>query len=287
MWCERANPPRLPADAHEREAPVLERDENVACSHLGDRVERHEEVVVVLELLAHELLGLALIGRDEKRAGLDREAERLALRVEDHADVAPREIANRVGVERRRDLARQRSREDDEVGAAREVVELLDERLELDRADLGAPLVDLRVSARRRIDDRRRRPRLGRDPDEVVEDRLGGELLDDPRPGAAAREPGGDHRHVEDLQRASDVDALAAREREHLARAVAEADLEHRHRQRPVERGIRRHRDDHVIIPQRFEAVWVAYHVAFAKKPASATDSAATRLDDATSVLPS
>ena len=172
-------------------------------------------------------------------------------RVEDDADVAAREVANRVRVERRRDLARQRARQHDEVGAAREVVELLDERLELDRADLGAPLVDLGVGARRRIDDRGRRPRLGGDPDEVVEDRLGGELLDDPRPGPAAGEPGRDHGHVEDLQRAGDVDALAAREREHLARAVAEADLEHRHGQRPVERRVRRHGDDHVTIPQR------------------------------------
>ena len=134
MRCERADPPRLPAEAQEREAPVLERDEDVARAHLGDRVERHEEVVVVLELLPDELLGLALVRRDEERAGLDAEAQRLALAVEHDADVAPREVADRVGVERRRHLARKRAREDDEVGAAREVVELLDERLELDRA---------------------------------------------------------------------------------------------------------------------------------------------------------
>ena len=117
--------------------------------------------------------------------------------------------------------------------------------------DLGPPLVDLRVRARRRIDDGRRRPRLGGDADEVVEDRLRGELLDDPRAGAPAREPGRDDRHLEDLQRAGDVDALAAREREHLARAMAEADLEHRDGERPVERRVRRDRDDHVTIPQR------------------------------------
>ena len=58
--------------------------------------------------------------------------------------------------------------------------------------------------------------------------------------------------HLEDLQRARDVDALAAREREHLARAMAEADLEHGHGQRAVERRVRRHGDDHVTIPQRF-----------------------------------
>ena len=112
-------------------------------------------------------------GRDEERAGLDPEAKRLPLRVEDDADVAAREIANRVGVERRRDLARKRAGQDDEVRAAREVVELLDERLELAGGDLGAPLVDLRVCARGGIHDGSRRPRLGGDPHEVVEDRLG------------------------------------------------------------------------------------------------------------------
>ena len=137
------------------------------------------------------------------------------------------------------------------------------------------------------IDDRRRRARLGCDADEVVEDRLGGQLLDDPRARTAAGEAGRDHGHVEELQRAGDVDALAAREREHLARAVAVADLEDGHRERPVERRVRRHGDDHVTIPQRFFAVCVTCHVAFAKSPASATATAATRFDDATSRSPS
>ena len=123
---ERSDPSCLLADAHEREAPVLERDEDVARAHLGDRVERHQEVVVVLELLPDELLGLTLVRRDEERPGLDSEPQRLALAVEDDADVAPREVAHGVGVERRRDLARERARENDEVGAAREVVQLLD-----------------------------------------------------------------------------------------------------------------------------------------------------------------
>ena len=130
---ERADPPGLPAEPQQREAAVLERDEDVARAHLRDRVERHEEVVVVLELLADELLGLALVRRDEERARLDAEAQRLALAVEHDADVAPREVADGVGVERRRNLARERAGQDDEVGAAREVVELLHERLELDR----------------------------------------------------------------------------------------------------------------------------------------------------------
>ena len=72
-----------------------------------------------------ELLGLALVRRDEERPGLDAETERLALAVEHDPDVTPLEIADGVRVERRRHLARKRSGEHDEVGAAREVVQLL------------------------------------------------------------------------------------------------------------------------------------------------------------------
>ena len=288
MRCERAHPPRLPAAAETREAAVLERDQDVARAHLGDRVERHQEVVVVLELLPDELLGLALVRRDEERAGLDRETQRLALRVEDDPDVPAGEVAHGVRVERRRDLARKRSGEDDEVRAAREVVELLDEHLELAARRPRVPhslisvcvpavgsttAVDVRDSAAIRTKSLR------------IASAVSSSMIRVPvRP---AREPGRDDRHLEDLQRTRDVDPLAAREREHLARAVAEADLEHGHRERPVERGVRRHRDDHVTISQAFRTVCVAYHRAFAKKPASATDAAVTRFDDATSRLPS
>ena len=166
-------------------------------------------------------------------------------------------------------------------------MQLLDERLELACCHLRPPLVDLRVRSRRGIDDRGRGTRLGSDPHEVVEDRLRGELLDDPRPRAPAREPGRDHRHVEDLQSPRDVDALAAREREDVARAVAEADLEHGHRQRPVERGVGRNGDDHDTISQRLLIVRVAYHRAFAKKPGSSTAEAVARFEEATSRFPS
>jgi len=78
MRRERTDALRLPPEAHERETAVVERDEDVPCAHLGDRVECHEEVVVVLELLADELLGLPLVRRDEERGGLDAEAQWLA-----------------------------------------------------------------------------------------------------------------------------------------------------------------------------------------------------------------
>ena len=284
---ERPDTARLPADPKQGEASVLERDQDVARAHLGDRVKRHEEVVVVLELLSDELLGLALVRRDEERAGFDAETERVALRVEDDADVTAPEVADGVRIERRRHLARERPRKDDEVRTAREVVQLLHEHLELDRRDLRSPLVDLGVRPVGRIDDCGRRARLGGDAHEVVEDRLGGQLLDDPRSGTSAGEPGRDDRHLEDLQRPGDVDALAARERQHLARAVAEPDLEHGHGERPVERRVRRHGDDHVSIPHRLRAVCVACHFAFAQTLASGTAAAATRADDATSRSPS
>jgi hypothetical protein len=110
---------------------------------------------------------------------------------------------------------------------------------------LRTPLVDLRVGRRRRVDDRRRRAGLVRDPDEVVEDRLGGQLLDDARAGTPAGEPGRDDGHVEPLQRAGHVDPLAAGEGQTLARAVPLAELEIRDRERAVERGIQGHGDDH------------------------------------------
>ena len=68
---------------------------------------------------------------------------------------------------------------------------------------------------------------------------------------------------------------------------MAEADLEDRDGQGPVESGVRRHGDDHVTIPQRLRAVCAMNHFALAQRPASATVSAATRLDDATSRFPS
>ena len=79
--------------------------------------------------------------------------------------------------------------------------------------------------------------------------------------------PGRDHRDLEDLERARDVDALAAGEGEHVARAVAEADLEHRNRERAVERRVRRHRDDHVTSSQRFLAVCVAVPLCLRPQP--------------------
>ena len=106
-----------------------------------------------------------------------------------------------------------------------------------------------------RVDHGGRGPRLAGDADEVVEDRLRRQLLDDSRPRSPARQPRRDDGYVEELERARDVDALAAGERQHLTRAVAIADLEHGHRERAVERRVDRDGDDHVTSSQRFSAV--------------------------------
>ena len=95
--------------------------------------------------------------------------------------------------------------------APREVEQLVAEQLDLLRGDRRAALVDLGLLAGGRVDHRRVRARLLADAHEVVEDRLLGELLDDARAGRAAGEAGGDHGLAERLERARDVDALAAR----------------------------------------------------------------------------
>ena len=256
-------------------------------AHLGDHVERHEEVVVVFELLPHELLGLALVRGDQIRACLHPIAQWIALAVEDDADVPSRELADHVAVERRRHLARKRARENHEVRPPREVVQLLLQRLELGHRDLRPPLVDLRVRPGGRICDGSRGPRLAGDPHEVVENRFGSELLDDARPRSAAREPCRDDRDLEDLERAGDVDPLTARERQHLARAMAVADLEDRNGQRAVERGVDGDGDDHVTSPHTLWAVRCAYQAIFPTRPGSETEVAATRFEEATRRFPS
>src|SRR5262249_13754614 len=84
------------------------------------------------------------------------------------------------------------------------------------------------------------------DADEVVENRLGRQLLDDPRARPATGEPGRDDGDVEALEGARDVDPLAACEHEDVARTVAMAKLEDRHGHRPVERRVEGDGDDHL-----------------------------------------
>ena len=99
-----------------------------------------QEVVVVLELLSDELLGLPLVRRDEERPRLDAESQRLALAVEHDPHVATREVAHRFGVERGRAPCAAASRTRTTKSAPRERYwSFSSERLELDRRRPPAP----------------------------------------------------------------------------------------------------------------------------------------------------
>ena len=149
--------------------------------------------------------------------------------------------------------------------------------------DFRAPLVDLGVGARGRVDDGRGRARLVADPDEVVQDRLLRQLLDDPRARSPAGEPRRDDRHVEPLERPRHVDPLAARERQHAARPVPVPELEDRDGQRAVERGVESDGDDHErslpttwtyeTSPKRWWTVRRAYHATLPGTPTAETES--------------
>jgi hypothetical protein len=202
-----------------------------------------------VELLPDERLGLALVRGHEQRLGLHAVAQRLTLGVEDGLRSAAVELPHGLRIEVLPDPAGQRPREDHVVGPLREVHQLLEQRLELIRRDVRAPFVHLGVARAGGVDDRGRRARLAVDADEVVEDRLRGQLLDDTRAGAAACQARRDYGDAEPLQRPRDVDPLAAGEREPGTRAVALPALEVRDGQRPVDRRVDRDGDDHVNHP--------------------------------------
>ena len=186
-----------------------------------------------------------LVRRDEERLRLHRHPQRLALTVDHGQDVAPCELVHGLRIEVVGDVARQRAGEDDELRALRQVAQLLEQRVELVRVHGRPPLVDLGVRAAGRVDDRGRRARLAFDVHEVVEDRLVRQLLDDARSGLPADEPRRDHGHAERLQRARDVDPLAACERHTRTCAMPLPTLEIRNGQRPVDRRVECDSDDH------------------------------------------
>ena len=260
-WCDGSVEPRLALLAQARDAAGLGCDQHVSRAELRDPLECEQEVLLVVEFLADERLGLSLVRRDEERLGLDPEPQRLALRVEHGRNVATRELARRLGVEVVVHVSRQRPGKDDDLRALRQVQELLVQDLELLGGNGGPPLVDLGVRAARRVDDRGRRPRLVVDAHEVVEHGLARQLLDDPRTGRTADESGRDHRHAELLQCARDIDALAAGERQACTRTVTLSALEVRDGQRPIDGCIESDGDDHgVKIWTRWWAERPAYH---------------------------
>ena len=125
--------------AQQRDAAVLGRDQHVPGAHLRDAVERQPEVLFVVELLADERLRLTLVRRDEERLRLDAEPHRLALGVDHDGNVPTGQVARGLGIEVVGNRARQRAREDDELGALCQVVQLLEQQLRAPRRAPPAP----------------------------------------------------------------------------------------------------------------------------------------------------
>ena len=231
------------------DAAVGPGDRRLAGAQLDQLGEPVGEVAAVRELLADQLLGLALVRGDDRGAGAQPGQHRLALGVEDDGDAALAQVLDQARVEVAPAPGRQAAGEHADPRAAGEVVEPLDEALDLLRADRRAALVDLGLLARGRVDHRQVDPRLAGDPGEVGEHRLLAELLEHPGAGRAAGEAGGDHRPAEQAERAGDVDPLAAGDGAALDRAVAVAEAEVRHRDGAVDRGVEGDGEDHCRRP--------------------------------------
>ena len=90
-----------------------------------------------------------------------------------------------------------------------------------------------------------------------------------PGPGRPAGEAGGDHRLAERLQRAGDVDALAAGHRARLDRAVAAAEPEVRHGDGPVDRRVEGDGEDHLALANRLPLARLSPRGGPAARPSS------------------
>ena len=232
---------------HLGEAAVGHRHDRLARAEADHLAHGDDAVLVVVELVADELLGLEHVRRDHVRLGAHGAAQRVAVGVDQRGDAEPPQLADQPRVDVDVDLARERAREHAHRRALGEVEQLVDEQLGLLLGDLRAALVDLGLLAGRRVDHRRVGARLLADAHEVAEHGQLRELVDDPRAGRAAREAGGDHRRAERLEHARDVDALAARHRRLLHRAVAAPEPEVRHGERLVDGRVEGDRDDHAV----------------------------------------
>ena len=128
-------------------------------------------VLVVVELVADELLGLEHVRRDDVRLGAHGAAQRVAVGVDDVVDAEAAQLADQARVDVDVDVARQRAREHAHARALGEVEQLVDEQLDLLLGDLRAALVDLGLLAGRRVDHRGVRARLLADAHEVRQHR--------------------------------------------------------------------------------------------------------------------
>ncbi len=239
----------LPVHQKLGQATVGEGHDRFAGTQADDLGHRHRALVLTGELVSDELLRLDSVGRDQIGFGADGMAQRLALGIDDGRHLRALEILDQGSVEVGLDATRERAGEDDDRRAPCQVDELVAEQLHLVRRDRRTPFVDLGLFSRRRVQDRGVGPRLVPDTDEVVEDRLLRQLLDDVGARRSAGEARGDDGLSEALQRAGDVDALAAGHRALFDGPVAPAEPEAGNGQRLVDRGVERDRDDHAGAP--------------------------------------
>ena len=208
-------------------------------------------VLVVVELVADELLGLEHVRRDDVGLRAHRAAQRVAVGVDHGRDVQAPQLADQERVDVGVHVARERAGEHAHARALGQVEQLVHEQLDLVRRDLRPALVDLGLLAGRRVDHGRVGARLLADADEVGEHGQLRQLVDDAGAGRPAGQAGGDHGRAERLEHAGDVDALAARHRRLLDRAVAAAEAEVGHRQGLVDGRVERDGDDHAALVWR------------------------------------
>src|SRR3954447_7171672 len=99
-------------------------------------------------------------GRAGGRRGAPGRAGRVAVGVDDRGHVELVQLADQLAVRARLDAGRQRPGEDDDVGAARQIQQLVAEELELLARHRGPALVDLGLLSGGRVQDGQIRPRL-------------------------------------------------------------------------------------------------------------------------------
>ena len=207
------------------------------------------EVAAVGELLADQLLGLALVRGHHRGAGPDPGQHRLALGVEHDRDAAAargRRSAARRGRRRppaaasrrgrrawrrrpgSRSARRAASTSSGLTAGPRSLISVCSPEV----GSITARLI--RVSAAIRV--------------KSVSTDSSCSCSSTRRPGRAADEAGGDHRAAEQAERAGDVDALAAGDGAALDRAVAVAEAEVGHRDGAVDRRVQGHGEDHLAL---------------------------------------
>ena len=123
---------------HLREAAVGQRHDRLARAERDDLAHRERALVVVVELVPDELLGLEHVGRDDVGLGAHGLVQRVAVGVDHRRDARALQLADQGGVDVGVDAARQRAGEHDDRRAAGEIQELVAEQLDLVLGDRRA-----------------------------------------------------------------------------------------------------------------------------------------------------